>query len=176
MAENTTEKKPLQSIYRECMGFIDSFQSAVLATLNKNDEPDSSYAPILHHNQRFYIYISELASHTFNLMENPKASLMFIEPEQEADHLFARQRAILKIDASPIERETDKWIDILDEMEVKFGEIIQMLRPLEDFHLFELKPKSINYVRGFAQAYTLTGEDLDEVTHMRDRGHGKKTA
>ncbi|BBN58642.1 HugZ family protein [Hydrogenovibrio marinus] len=171
-----SERKPLQSIYKECMTFIDGFQTVVLATLNKNSEPDSSYAPVFQENQRFYIYISELASHTFNLLENPRASMLFIEPEEKADHLFARQRVTIRVNAATVERDSEQWADILNKMEGKFGEIIQMLRPLEDFHLFELTPESINYVRGFAQAYTLTGDDLDEVTHLRDRGHGKKRA
>lgn len=167
------EKKPLSSIHKELMDFINSFESTVLATVNKTSTPESSYAPVLQYNHRYYVYVSELSNHTQNLMDVPKASLLFIEPEQEAKHLFARKRASLKVNANHLSRDSDTWNEILEKMEAKFGEIIQMLRPLEDFHLFELSVAEGNYVRGFAQAYKLGGEDLSDISHINDRGHGK---
>jgi hypothetical protein len=62
---------------------------------------------------------------------------------------------------------------VLDHFEEKFGPMIPMLRPLEDFHLFEFRCNSAGYVRGFAQAYSLTGDELDVVSHKNDRGHGR---
>jgi len=121
----------------------------------------------------FYIYVSELSKHTFKLINTPQASVLFIEPEQEAKHLFARKRATLKTETTHLERGSDDWNDRIDKMEGKFGEIITMLRPLEDFHLFELKPTSAGYVRGFAQAYRLEGDDLSDVKHLSEGGHGK---
>lgn len=167
------EKKPLQSIYNEFKSFIGSFETVILATTDASLHPESSYAPVLQYNNRFYIYVSELSNHTQNLMDMPKASLLFIEPEQEAKHLFARKRATLKAVSTHIERDTEQWHEMLDLMENKFGEIIQMLKPLEDFHLFEFTTQGAGYVRGFAQAYRLEGEDLSNVTHINDRGHGK---
>lgn len=167
------EKKPLASIHKELVTFINSFDSAVLATVNQESLPESSYAPVLQHNQRYYVYLSELANHTQNLLDVPKASLLFIEPEKEANHLFARQRASLKVEAQHIERDSEFWRDILGQMEDKFGDIIQMIKPLQDFHLFEFSVTEGSYVRGFAQAYKFTGEDLSDINHINDRGHGK---
>ncbi|KUJ74343.1 hypothetical protein AVO42_02730 [Thiomicrospira sp. XS5] len=170
---NTETKKPLSNIYNEFNQFIDSHQSVVMATINKAAEPEASYAPVMRHDGRFYVYISELSNHTFNLMEDPQASLLFIEPENDAKHLFARKRATLKATAKHIQRSDSEWEGTMDKLEEKFGEIIQMLKPLEDFHLFELTPLSAGYVRGFAQAYKLEGEDLSDVTHLTEGGHGK---
>ncbi len=39
----------------------------------------------------FYIFISELASHTQNLRVNKHASIMFLRPETETRELFARE-------------------------------------------------------------------------------------
>jgi len=103
------EKKPLQSIYNEFKDFITGFESVILGTISKDSKPESSYAPVLQHNNRFYIYVSELSSHTQNLIDVPKASLLFIEPEQEAKHLFARKRATINTDVNHIERETNEW-------------------------------------------------------------------
>ncbi|MGC9385953.1 MAG: HugZ family protein [Hydrogenovibrio sp.] len=169
-------QKPLNGIYTEFNDFIDSHQSVVMATLNKTAEPEASYAPVMRNNGRFYIYISELSNHTFNLMEDPQASLLFIEPENEAKHLFARKRATLKTRARHIQRTEAEWETLMTQLEDKFGEIIQMLKPLEDFHLFELTPLSAGYVRGFAQAYKLEGDDLSDVTHLNEGGHGKSRA
>jgi hypothetical protein len=53
------------------------------------------------------------------------------------------------------------------------GETAQNLRHLADFHLFEVTIEQANFVRGFAQAYELSGEDLRQVRHINDRGHGQ---
>ncbi|MDX1796166.1 MAG: pyridoxamine 5'-phosphate oxidase family protein [Hydrogenovibrio sp.] len=165
--------KPLASIHQECMAFIDRHQTVILATVSPSKEPESSYAPVMKIDNRFYVYLSELAAHTQNLMETPKASLLFIESEENTENLFARKRVSIKATATEIRRQSEAWQTIMDRFEQKFGDIIQMLKPLEDFHLFELAPSSGNYVRGFAQAYQLTGEDFSDVRHRNERGHGQ---
>ncbi|MBF6058768.1 MULTISPECIES: HugZ family protein [Thiomicrorhabdus] len=163
----------LAGIHKEFQEFTLSHNSVILGTVDPHQRPEASYAPVLKDIDRFYIYVSELSKHTLNLLEHPRASLLFIENEENAKHLFARKRATLETRALRVPRDSEIWHKIIEKMEDKFGEIIQMLRPLEDFHLFELTPQSAGYVRGFAQAYRLEGENLSEVTHIRDRGHGK---
>lgn len=170
---STQEKKSLDDIYDDFNQFIDGFKSVVMATINKTSEPESSYAPVLKYDGKFYVYISELSNHTSNLLGNPQASLLFIESEDGAKHLFARKRATLKTRARHIKRSESEWESILGLLEEKFGKIIGMLKPLEDFHLFELIPDSAGYVRGFAQAYRLEGSDLSKVAHLTEGGHGK---
>ncbi|WP_319380650.1 pyridoxamine 5'-phosphate oxidase family protein [Thiomicrorhabdus sp.] len=168
------ENKPvLAGIYKEFQEFTRDQNSVILGTVDRDNQPEASYAPVLKEVDHFYIYVSELSRHTLNLLEKPQASLLFIEDEDKAKHLFARKRATLQTRVNQVERDSERWNQVLEKMEGKFGEIIQMLKPLEDFHLFELKPQSAGYVRGFAQAYRLEGEGLSEVTHIRDRGHGK---
>ena len=166
-------KSSLAEIYNDFNQFIDSYQSVIMATNSTVNEPESSYAPVLRHNGNFYVYISELSKHTANLMGSPLASLLFIEAENDAKNLFARKRATLKVASKEIERIDHKWQEILNLLEDKFGKIIDMIRPLEDFHLFEFTPVSAGYVRGFAQAYKLNGDDLSTVTHLNEGGHGK---
>lgn len=170
------EKKPLASVYQDCMTFISEHRSAILATLSSENMPEASYAPVLEHNHCYYVLISELANHTQNLYNNSAVSLLFIEDEQSAENLFARKRATVKATGKMISRESDTWKSIIPKMSERLGEMIDFLQTLSDFHLFELQPNSINFVRGFAQAYTLEGPDLDEVTHRKGRegskGHG----
>lgn len=170
---SSEKKNALAEIYNEFNQFIDSHQSVIMATINKANEPESSYAPVLKHDGSYYVYVSELSKHTDNLMENSLASLLFIEPENEAKNLFARKRATLKVTAKHIARTDNNWEDMLTLLAEKFGKIITMLKPLEDFHLFEFTPVSAGYVRGFAQAYSLEGDDLSHVIHLNEGGHGK---
>lgn len=55
--------------YRELMA---SQQTLLLSTASANGVPDISYAPFVRDDAgNFYIYVSEMASHTANLQTNP---------------------------------------------------------------------------------------------------------
>jgi heme iron utilization protein len=171
MSDTTTE---LESIRNEYIHFPDEFDSVMMATISADGKPDASYAVHVFHDNAYYVYISELARHTENLMHSGKVSLMFIENEEQAQNLFARQRMTLECSASAVERDSKHFDQILDLFEQRFGTIIQMLRSLTDFHLFRIEPQSGSYVRGFAQAYHLYGEGLRQIRHINDKGHRAK--
>jgi putative heme iron utilization protein len=139
--------------------FNQSFNSVMLATTNAEGFADASYAPTLQLNGRFYIYISTLAAHTHNLMQIPKVSVLFIEPETPAN-LFRRQRSMIRCTASLILRDADNWAYLMDAFEQKLGKMMRTLRELTDFQLFELLPMQATYVRGFAQTYHFSAEQL----------------
>lgn len=167
----------LDQIADDFHAFIASFQSVILATVDQTATPDASYAPILQQNGRYYIFISELAQHTANLMNTPTASLLFIEPEEDAKQLFARKRASIQVSAQQLDREHADWTVLLDAMNNQLGGMITVLRDLADFHLFELTPIKANFVTGFGQAYQLTGDQLQTVGHRNGKGHrSSKTA
>lgn len=168
-----TEQTNLNSIWQSFQAFIQPFQSAVLSTLSPQNEPQASYAPVLQQQNAFYIYISELADHTRNLQQNPKAELFFIEDESRCENIFARQRASIKITAQPIARDSEQWRDVMTQFGQLQPEMIPMLRELTDFHLFKLTPYHARYVKGFAQAFNLDGEQLKQVAHLNDKGHRK---
>jgi len=164
---------PLQSVFNDFERFISQRTTVILSTLNAALEAEASYAPVLIKDGKFYIYISELAKHTHNLFENNGLSLLFIEDESEAENIFARKRATLKAQAQHIARDAEGWDDIMDAYVEHLGETAKMLRNLQDFHLFELTCLKGSYVRGFAQAYALSGDQLNEVRHINDRAHGQ---
>lgn len=166
--------KPLEEVLEEFHEFNKSHKSVVLGTVNKEGFAETSYAPCLQKDNKFYIYISELAVHTPNIMNTLKASLLYIAPEDKAgQNLFKRQRSTIKVNASAIERGTEQFDAIMDNYAENFGKIMRNLSQSKDFHLFELTPEGGNYVRGFGQAYRINGEKLDQISHMGDRGHGK---
>jgi heme iron utilization protein len=46
-----------------------------------------------------------------------------------------------------------------------FGPIVDLLTSLPDFQLFKLNPTSGQLVLGFGQAYEVSGERWDTLTH-----------
>ena len=59
-------------IKRETMkAFIANIQTAIIGTLDSNNHPFSSYAPYIYDSNRFYVYISDIATHAKNLQKNP---------------------------------------------------------------------------------------------------------
>jgi heme iron utilization protein len=137
-----------------------SQQTLLLSTASITGIPDLSYAPFVRDGSGcFYIFISELAAHTDNLLTNPQASVMFVRPESESNNLFARERAIFDCSVKEINREDDSYSMHLKALQDQFGEIVGVLRSLSDFHLFALFPISGRYVAGFGQAYTISVRD-----------------
>ena len=165
MTQGTPRQADPRRIQLEARAFRDRFQSLLLATCDPEGGPDLSYAPyLLDDDQAFCLFISELANHTRNLRRNPHASVMFIEPEEEARNPFARRRLTLRClaeEVAPEERD-----GLLERMEARFGNTLQLLRRLPDFHLFRLQVERGSYVRGFGQAWALAGNGL-EVLQLR---------
>ena len=154
-----------------CQQFPARFQTLQLGTVAADGQPEASYAPYVVDRGRYYVYLSRLARHASNLRETPRASVLFIEGEAEAKHLFSRERLTLACAVTEITRATPRFDAVLDMFDQRFGKFMQVIRPLQDFGLFELKPVSGSYVAGFARAYVLDGEDLGHIRHRNDEGH-----
>jgi putative heme iron utilization protein len=143
-----------------CHELIASQQTLLLATASANSMPDISYAPFVRDKTGiFYIYVSELASHTDNLLNNPQASILFIRPEAESRNLFVIERAVFSCRVKEIARDDEMYATRLDALQEKFGEVVGVLRSLSDFHLFALFPETGRYVAGFGRAFTINAND-----------------
>ncbi|MGA1599985.1 MAG: HugZ family protein [bacterium] len=164
MSENTESPR----MVREYRAFQQNFRSLLLSTVDEAGLPEISYAPYVQDESgAFWLYLSDLARHTRSLKAQRQASVMFIENEQEAKEIFARTRLIFACEAEVIERDSAAWEERMQQFSEKFGELMGVLKELKDFHLFRLTPRSGSYVRGFAQAYAIEGEELDQVRHLR---------
>ena len=85
------DPKLLKQALREFHAFVASFDSVMLATINDEGDtpvPEASYAPVLVRDGKYYIFVSELALHTRNLLRNKSASLLFIEDESNSNNIF----------------------------------------------------------------------------------------
>lgn len=158
-----------QKITQNFSEFIDGFNTLILSTCNSDAVPEASYAPFIRDGNTFCIFVSELAVHTRNLINNPRASLLFIEDEDKTQNLFARRRANITVKAEEIPRKSAEAKRLLDKMEAVLGNTVQLLRNLDDFHLFALHPVEASYTEGFGKAYRLTGNSLSQVEHLSRR-------
>ncbi len=160
---------------QDFLKFKKSLKTLSLSTLTEAGRPNISYAPFIEdENGYFYLFLSQLASHTQDLLnhpinqplKHPSASIMLMEDEQDSRQLFARQRLTYQCDISIIQPDNDSYSDILDNFESTFGSIIPLLRNLPDFILFKLTPTEGRYIQGFGKAYQLAGENLSELEHI----------
>ncbi len=156
-----------------CRKLIESTFSLQLATLGEDGTPHCGYTPFIADVQRdsgpvsLYIFVSELAVHTRDLLANPRASVMIIEDEQNASQVFARTRVTYDCDVRVLGRDHPEWASHLDAYRQRHGKVVDLLRELPDFHLMCLQPRHGNFVMGFGKAYRLTGERLDVFEHSR---------
>ena len=130
-------------------------RTVLMATSDNAGLPEISYSPFVVRDAHLYVFVSDLSVHTANLKQNPRASLLFIEDEQRAENLHARRRATFAVTAARVARTQAAFDPVLADMHSRFGEIMQVLRELPDFHLFCMTPASVTVVLGFAQARTL---------------------
>lgn len=143
------------------------FGSIILSTVDAEGLPDASYTPfVMDEEKRIYIYVSGLATHTKNIYANPKVSVLFIEDESQTKQIFARRRLSFDCDPNLLTRDTPQWLEIVDKFQEKFGEIIEMLRSLPDFRIFQLTPTRGRFVVGFGAAYQISGDNLNQITQI----------
>lgn len=152
----------------EIRAFRDERRSVVLATTDGAGLPDASVAPCVEDPEgNIFIFVSGLARHTANLLATGCASALYLADESESDNLFARKRLTVTCAAIAISRDHPDWSKRLDELAERQGKWVETLRGLADFQLFCLIPSAATYVRGFGQAYRLTGEGLQQVSRVR---------
>ncbi|MGF1863953.1 heme utilization protein HutZ [Enterovibrio norvegicus] len=157
----------------EIQEFRDVRKTLQLGTVDKDGKPHTSYAPFAFSEQGYYILVSDLATHGQNLKHSKAVSIMMIEDENEARSIFARRRLSFDTNAELIERESALWQQGIDVMQTRLGEMIDNLSQLGDFRLYRLNPVMGRYVKGFGQAFDVTGEDLLSIVHLNE-GHVQK--
>ncbi|AEG02390.1 HugZ family protein [Methylomonas methanica] len=145
----------LHNLQNACDELIRRQNSLLIASRSVDGAVAISYAPYFRDETGFYIFISELARHTQNLLAQPQASILFIEPEATASNPFARQRLTFDCVVREISKSHEDYAQKLDAMALKFGEIVDVLRTLPDFHLLVLQPQTGQFVAGFGKAFSV---------------------
>ena len=130
----------IEVAYQEYQRLPLQFDSLLMATVSDAGIPNASYAAYIKIQGDYYVFISELAIHTENIIKTRQVSALFIENEEQARHLFARQRVTQLCDANEVERGDDNYQYIMRLFSQKFGKFMQLLEAKRDFHLFCLHP------------------------------------
>lgn len=152
--------------------FIASFKSVVIATLREEGHPFSSYAPFVRYNDRFYVFISDIATHAQNLRRDGRAALFFIEDESQSANVFARKRISLQCDAELIPRDAPLFAPVMAAFTQKFGDAtVSMLLKMADFNLFGFSTRSGEATFGFGEAYRVGGEKMEQLLPRAGGGH-----
>ena len=157
---NKISKQEQEQLNQNCHDLIQSQQTLLLSTVTAQGEPESSYAPYVRDSQGvFYIYVSELAAHTKHMLLKRSASILFIQPEKETKNLFARERVTFDCTVSEIKKLDESYNEQLQIMKQQFGETVDLLRSLNDFHLLALTPIKGRYIAGFGKAFFINTTD-----------------
>ncbi|MDR0483900.1 MAG: pyridoxamine 5'-phosphate oxidase family protein [Alphaproteobacteria bacterium] len=144
-----------ENLPEEISQHINKFKSVILATANKENHPCASYAPFINFKGKNYIYVSQVAEHYQNLIDNPKIETLFLEDESSSKIITARKRVKFKSIAKKQNRNIADFETIMDKMQEKHGNTVKMTRKMTDFSLFEIEFLEGRYVKGFGQAYTV---------------------
>lgn len=150
---------------RRLRALLDTVPVAALGTLHRG-EPAVSMVPFVVVPQHgggdaLLIHVSALATHTRDLQEHPRASLMVMaDPATAGGPPQALPRVTLQCEAAPLPRDDAAayaaaqaaYLARFPEAEVTFG--------LGDFQLFVLRPVSARLVAGFGRAHALVAEGL----------------
>ncbi|KGY08354.1 MULTISPECIES: heme utilization protein HutZ [Vibrio] len=154
----------------EIKTFRQQRKTVQIATVDEQGRPNVSYAPYVQNKDGFFVLISKIARHANNLLVNPAASIMLIEDEDNAKHLFARKRLTFDSTATIVERESEQWQVIIAQMRERFGDIIDGLSQFQDFILFHFSVDQGLYVKGFGQAYQVSAANTVDIIHLEE-GH-----
>lgn len=150
----------------EIQAFRDNRLCLQLATIDADGFAHASYAPFVYRDLCYYILISDLAIHGQNVKQNNKVGIMLLEDEGVAKDIFARRRLTYTAQAELIERGSEIWRLVIDDMNHRAGETCKTLSTLLDFNLYCLRPLSGRYVKGFGKAYEIDAEELPSVTAL----------
>ncbi|WP_121970847.1 pyridoxamine 5'-phosphate oxidase family protein [Leptolyngbya sp. BC1307] len=160
------QELPQDQLAELYQSFPKQFKSVILGTVSAQGEPQASYAPcVVDEERNIYIFVSGLSAHTQNLTATGRASALFIQDEAQTPQMFARKRLSYSCEATLLERQSDRWQTIAEQFESRFGNIIEVMKGLADFRIFQLSPQSGRFVVGFGAAYDIDPNDLSQLIH-----------
>lgn len=132
---------------------------AALATLHRGEPAVSMVPYLLYEDGSLLIHVSELATHTRDLREHPRASLLVIAPPTADVSPQARARVSLTADARFLAPGDDEAVTARAAYQARFPDAAVTFE-LADFSLVRLAPISARLVAGFGRAHALAGPSL----------------
>jgi putative heme iron utilization protein len=135
---------------------LESQRIASLGTLHAG-EPYVSMVPfaLLPEGSGVVIHVSQLASHTRDMSESPRVSLLVVAPEIPGTPPQATARVTIQGRAERYADSAPGYAEAREAYLSRFPQAVDIFE-LSDFSLFAIRPLSIRFIGGFAQAVTLT--------------------
>lgn len=109
---------------------------------------------------RLFIHVSALATHTRDMQEHPRVSLLVMREADVTTSPQALPRVALQADALTLARGGTDYEAAREAYLGRFPDAAQMFE-LGDFSIVALKPVAARLVAGFGRAYGLVGEGLE---------------
>lgn len=138
-------------LHQRLLDLLRSQPTAALATLHKG-EPAISMVPVALAPDGLVIHVSDLATHTRDMREHPRVSLLLMGEAGELPQ--ARPRVSIAGEAVFIDKETPAYDAARGIYLARFAQA-EMTFGLADFSLVRVTPQSARFVAGFAQAHAL---------------------
>ena len=142
---------------------IDAQSVAALGTLHRG-EPYVSMVPFAMDEDGpcFLIHVSALAPHTKDMLESARVSLLILAPDSSAASPQARARATVQADAQQLAHDSPQYARAKAAYLARFPQAADIFE-LPDFSIFRLRPVSVRFIGGFAQAASLVGAALTKA-------------
>jgi putative heme iron utilization protein len=142
---------------------IDDQPAAALGTLH-GGAPFVSMAPfaVTHDGACFAIHVSRLATHTQDMLQDARVSLMVMQRKSDGVLAQALPRVTIQGEATQALNGTEEWKACRTAYLQRFPEAAPLL-DFGDFSFFAIRPNSARFVAGFARAMTIPAEALVEA-------------
>lgn len=136
---------------------------ASLATLHKG-APAVSMVPfaLLPDGTGFVIHVSQLATHTQDMLQNPTVALLVTAPLAASESPLALPRASVQGQARQCAPESPGYEKARQAYLAKLPDA-EPLFSFGDFSLFVIEPESLRWVAGFGRAMSVVGERMRAV-------------
>ncbi|MFI3210040.1 MAG: pyridoxamine 5'-phosphate oxidase family protein [Peptostreptococcaceae bacterium] len=143
--------------------------TASLSTISEDGTPWTSTAPYAIIDDKAYIFISAVAEHHANIINNKNVCMMIIQDTSKSQTPFVLERATFKSVGTKLDVVPENvWNAFTERFEVKMLEQLKKM----DFDVFELPLTTGRHVLGFGRAYDLKFENNEWVKHhVTDVGH-----
>jgi putative heme iron utilization protein len=133
---------------------------ATLATLHRG-RPATSMVPLAQvpGTTSFVIHVSQLATHTADMLAEPEVSLLVMAPRVAGDSPLSLARASIQGRATRCDPEDDRHAVARSTYLARFPEAAELF-DFADFQLFLIEARAVRVVLGFGRALSWVGETL----------------
>jgi putative heme iron utilization protein len=138
---------------------------ASLGTLHHGD-PYVSMVPyaLLPDGSGILIHVSQLSPHTRDMLTNPKVSLLVIAPPAADTPPAAVPRVTVQGDAAPLDETAVEYAAAKEAYLTRFPDSAMRFE-LADFSLFVIRPRTVRFIAGFAQAMSISPDAFAAALH-----------